>query len=1035
MFKVLRSSAGAGKTHALVKHYLGHCLGTTDHGAYRHVLALTFTNKAAAEMKERVVHYLEGLAQGGPFDGPLGDVADHLQQQAGIDAAELARRAEVVLRHMLHHWSAVSISTIDAFTRRVVKPFARDLRLDHDLRMTTEQEFYRTEAVSALIDRAGHDGPTTRMLTLTCMELLKEERPWEPTRPLLDLSKELLNERSIGPLRTLRDRSLEEVTELGDRLSRSTARFRQEVRRIGKEAVDLFARTNVPKDEIAYSGTVLNYFLGLARFKDEWNAPGPNTTKPIQSGKLQAGKATAEHVAALQGIHVRVAELFDEAEALRASGYADHVVQRAVMRELLPSFALHSIDLALEELKQADGVAFFSDLTRRVAEVVKDEPVPFIYERLGEHFRHFLIDEFQDTSVLQWNALLPLLDNALSTGGTVLLVGDAKQAIYRWRNGEVRLFVELPKLFAKEEADAVLSMVQATFERTWSPAEPLALNRRSAKGIITFNNTLFDALAGVLPENIRRVYDGSAQQTWRPEAGTIRVRVGQEKEGAAMRDEMLAHALESLRLAIAAGHRPGEVAVLVRSKRVGRAVAEHFQANGFAVVSPDGLQLASDPAVQLLIECLRFIHQDDAISAARALQWQAVVNGASQGSEPVPWQIHPRPDGRPDARDSLRQYLRAHGAPTLRTTLTALIEALAHCFGIDPIADAALLTLLDEAHAWSTEHTQDIAGFLEHWDRSGGDRSSGGGVADAVQVMTIHKSKGLQFPVVIIPDARMVSSRAHGELFWMDPGDAVPGLEQALVKESKSLRGIDLPELIEEQGLRDLDALNLLYVAFTRAEQRLFIFIPPGKDPVTRALLTFVEGNGHLFDAEVPPAPERPHAEAEQPLTLHNAASPQPNGSWRIRLGVEHANTGAEEREYGTAVHALLARVDRAEDVTQAVQLAVVRGDLEPTQATELIERLTTALSSPPLSRWFSGVGGARAEAAIITADGSSLRPDRVVEDEQGMHVLEIKTGKPAPAHRTQLSGYMDTLRTMGYSKVEGTIWYLTTGTTEHVIA
>jgi ATP-dependent exoDNAse (exonuclease V) beta subunit len=132
MFKVLRSSAGAGKTHALVKHYLGHCLGTTDHGAYRHVLALTFTNKAAAEMKERVVHYLEGLAQGGPFDGPLGDVADHLQQQAGIDAAELARRAEVVLRHMLHHWSAVSISTIDAFTRRVVKPFARDLRLDHD---------------------------------------------------------------------------------------------------------------------------------------------------------------------------------------------------------------------------------------------------------------------------------------------------------------------------------------------------------------------------------------------------------------------------------------------------------------------------------------------------------------------------------------------------------------------------------------------------------------------------------------------------------------------------------------------------------------------------------------------------------------------------------------------------------------------------------------------------------------------------------------------------------------------------------------
>ena len=176
MFHVLHSSAGAGKTHALVKHYLRHCLRTEDHAAYRHVLALTFTNKAAAEMKERVMRYLEQLSKGEWESSAMRDLLGHLKEASHVDENELARRADVVLGHMLHHWSDVAISTIDAFTQRVVKPFARDLRLGHDLRMTTDEVYYRERAVGALIEAAGSDERITRILSAACAQLLHEER-------------------------------------------------------------------------------------------------------------------------------------------------------------------------------------------------------------------------------------------------------------------------------------------------------------------------------------------------------------------------------------------------------------------------------------------------------------------------------------------------------------------------------------------------------------------------------------------------------------------------------------------------------------------------------------------------------------------------------------------------------------------------------------------------------------------------------------------------------------------------------------------
>ncbi len=1035
MFKVLHSSAGTGKTHALVKHYLAHCLGTSDHGAYRHVLALTFTNKAAAEMKERVISYLEGLAKGGGFNGPVADVAGQLMRDTGIDEQELARRSEVVLGHMLHHWGDVAISTIDAFTHRVVRPFARDLRLDHDLRMTTEQDHYRQEAVNLLIDRTGSEEHTTELLTLTCLQLLHEERPWDPTKPLLELSRELLNERSIGPLLKARGRTLADMTALMERLNVATAQFRRKVQAIGREAVDLFVHQGLQKGDIAHSGAILSYFNKLAAFTDQWDAPSSHVRKPIDTGKWQSGKADAATIAALQGVAERATTLFHDAEHLRQVELAHYRIQRAVARELLPAYALHGIDAALEELKREDGVAFFSDLTRRVAEVVKDEPVPFIYERLGERYRHFLIDEFQDTSLLQWNALLPLLDNALSTGGSVLLVGDGKQAIYRWRNGEVRLFVELPQLFGMDRTDEAQVQREDTLRRTYVKGAPLAHNRRSTQRVIAFNNALFEALPEVLATSLQKVYDGHDQESWRPDPGTVRITLETEKRsGAELASAIADHVLRTLQEALALGYTPGDVAVLVRSKRGGRLVAEHLLAHGFAVVSPDGLQLAADPAVQLLVECMRHLVQGDDTSAARALQWQAIIANPDGSQVPIGWSIPLNADGRPDAACALKDVLAPHRSTALRTSLTTLVEGLARAFGLSPVEDSTLLTFLDEVHSWSTAHTQDITGFLEHWDRTGGERSNAApDGANAVQVMTIHKSKGLEFPVVIVPDARMTSTRAHNELFWVAPGEAVPELDTALVRESAVLRDIGLPELEDERNMRDLDALNLLYVAFTRASEQLHVFVPHGHDAVTKRLAAFVEANPQLSSTPMEPAPQghvkRPH----DAWAIRDVATPDAGVPWKIRTDGHDAQTSRTERDLGTTVHAVLANTTTISDLPNALATAVARGELDADKADELHERLSAMLGVQPLNKWFAPDADVRSEAAIITADGHGLRPDRVLRDADGVHVLEFKTGRPANTHTQQLGEYLKVIRDMGEPYVSGLLWYLTDGTLSHV--
>ena len=1028
MFQVLHSSAGAGKTHALVKHYLLLSLHKGDPAAYTRILALTFTNKAAAEMRERVLVYLEALASGGPLDGAKADVRDEVMRKAGIGEEELYLRARAMLTHMLHHWSQVAISTIDSFMRRVVMPFTRDLQLDHELRMTVEEEFFRAKAVDLLLEEAGQDAALTEVLVAACSQLLEEERAWKLDEPLLELSGQLGRESALEHLEQLKAISAGSFLEIRERLRKRVSDFRDHMHRLGTEALDAIAHAGIdPRDLAGGANGFIVYFRRLLDLPANGDL-GKGGPAAFAKDVWHSSKASTETKEAIDALAPLFRRIIGEVEELRGGEMRDHLVRLAILRDLLSTASLHSIDQRLEQLKQMEGVSFFSDLTRKVMGIVQNEPAPFLYEKLGERYLHFLVDEFQDTSLMQWHAMLPLVENALATDGSVLLVGDAKQAIYRWRNGEARQFDAFPQVFGKE-ALARGSEYESALQRAFKPIEPLDANWRSGRGIIAFNNALTGHLKQTLSGPARSFYDRHEQQARRGDEGYVEVVCYPGKPSEDEPDngpwELMVKAVQDC---LDDQFRPGDIGVLVRTGKQGIEASRKLAAQGWNVVSPDGLRLGANPAAGAVVNIMAWLQHPADEHAAKAAQAIALL-GADPGT------VDPFPDGT-GPQTFMRAWHAAHPLVRSGETLVALTCRIAEAIGHHPAKDAFIMGLVDEVHAFCKTSGDDLPGFLEHWERTASNRSIGGNPgSDAIQVMTIHKAKGLQFPVVILPEAGKTGGGKTRDRIWIDPGKAAPDLPAALVGVSKAMEELEVPEVEEEIRLRQLDDLDVLYVAITRPELRLYISV--SDDPRMRLATAIREhlqlepGGTWTSGSRVPRAPiALGHADDDRTFPLESSAR---TGERPLAIRCEAPedwDPAAPDpyRSHGRAVHAILEHVRVPQDLPAAVAREAATGSLAPGQAELIGAHLAQLLAKPGLAPFFHDGAEVYTEATLLDAHGQAHRPDRVVRNGEVLHVLDIKTGAPQERHKDQVRGYMALLAEVEHCPVNGWLLYVREG-------
>lgn len=1034
-FSIYNASAGAGKTFSLVSNYLYILLSSKNEFAFRHILAITFTNKAVAEMKSRIVKSLQEFSAEGILANPS-PMFLNLVEETGLTAEETQEKSRRILKNIIQDYASFDVVTIDNFTHRIIRTFAHDLRISQSFEVELKTEEILEQAVANLLDKAGQDKTLTPVLIDYALEKTNEDKSWDISRDFIEIGKMLLNENHRNYLDLLKHKSLEDFGKLKTGLTKNIERSKAAIKQEAKKIMDLIAEKGLTSKDF-YRGSFPNNIAKLLDdnygidFNSSWAQKLENDpTSLYTKTQKQNIKDTIDEIAAdlVAGFVIIKREI----PALK--------LKQELLKKVTPLSVLQAIKKEIDSIKKDKNLVLISEFNDIIHKEIKDQPTPFIYERLGERYAHYFIDEFQDTSVLQWQNLIPLIDNALISKehakpkNSLMIVGDPKQSIYRWRGGMPEQFINLygdhANPFMNKEKELV----------------PLEKNWRSHEEVINFNNAFFSHLAKTLnAKEYKAIYElTSKQETNHKEGGYVNISFvqGQKKEETEplyleKTIEMVQRAQQDFEL--------GEISILVRKNSEGVKIAQHLQENGFAVVSNESLLINQAPEVQFIIAMLRYILQSQDKEAALSIL-EFVAQNKLKLHDPHAFiynNIHKTPA-------DLYEEIKTAGFDFELSVFSQLplyesVEYIIRTFDLDDQSNAHLQFFLDYVFAYAEKNQNGVYGFYEWWLRNESKLSiSTPETTEAIRILTVHKSKGLEFPVVIYPfaDTEITKSR---DLNWLqlDPEEH-EGFEALLISQNKSLLEYteDTAALFNEiNNQQQLDSMNTLYVALTRAVERLYVITSikdpskPVGEPTTYAQLfqKYLEDQ-NLWDPEKSAyefGKESRVSKKEQQKTQPENISLISNAKEKHNLHIVTRSTEYWENGYDEAVksgnlaHELLSQIETKNDLSKVLHRAVQQGFLQEQDHDELQESLLVLIEKLEIQGFFNKDNKHFLERDLIYK-GEIIRPDRVeITKNNEALLLDYKTGKPMETHKAQITHYAKALEEMGYSVLTKVIAYL----------
>lgn len=1038
-FLIVRSSAGSGKTYRLVQEYLRLALKNSNASAYRQILAVTFTNKAAQEMLERVIDQLAVLSKLGHDDRD--PMATALCEKLSIDQRTLSERSKKVLEHMLHNYGDLSISTIDGFVNKVVRAFARDLKVMANYEVELDETRLLEEAVDRCISEIDGGSPLANALVKLMLDRSDEERNWRIEGELNQVAKTILNEKGHQNLSDQKDLGIEDYQKIRNELYTKMKAFQNEIKNAGKRGMELIHSSGVPLDHFASGAStgLPGYFKRISRF--DRIEPSATHRKITDQDKWHSGKADQDNISGIEGIRDELRSLFNATIALIDKEQGRYIERKLIAEKLIALSVLSKVETQLNDIKDEQDILLISDLNKMISKVVLNEPAPFIYERTGERYSSLLFDEFQDTSIMQWWNFLPLVENTLSKNGFSLVVGDGKQAIYRWRNGEVQQFLNLPKIFGHNNELNVLEKEAALIRNT--EFDHLADNWRSSSEIIEFNNELFEHLAGNLSTTLQGIYNDHAQNARKKDLpGYVRIEQVLDKDDVKSKERVLQKVVEDVQSVLENNGTLRDVTILVRGKKDGAIVARVLEAEGFNVISPEALLLSAHSGVNLLIDLMAVMYDSkDLIAATRSLAGASQISGHSEIIHTFLEKYVSRENKttKIDIDEMLfREFNIEHSASMRSLPSYELATTLASGLGILKNDDPYLTHFLDSILQVNKQQGGGLQLLMEWWELKKG--SIGLAVPEsenAVTIMTIHKSKGLQFPVVIVPFADWGFSPKSGYDMWLDDPDCTYGPEHLLVKYTENLEQTRYSEQYKnERALNMLDNLNLLYVAYTRPERVLISYfgktnkntIPSILKPALQFAAEWNNEGNTLIKGELPEFEDLPLKERADQFQL-DPMHPTP---WYQRAVIDSSSIEQlEERpekehlQYGKIVHELMTNIRTRNDIEPALARAIQNEKIDNTTATELQTKIEQLLKLPEVSTHFRSSSKFIDEREICMTGGSALRPDRVIINDNEAVIVEYKTGEERPKHLEQINKYANELEEMGYIVNDKLILYV----------
>ena len=1020
MIKILKASAGSGKTYNLAREYIRLLLTKEGRHAYRHILAVTFTNKATDEMKRRILDELYILSTA-PAESPY--YKDFVPSVFPTDAA-LKERASEQLAGILHDYSSFAVSTIDKFFQQTLRAFSREIGQFASYQVELDKAALVEESVDRILDGISEsDRGLLDWLTEKAKTDLEQGKRFNLEPSLKEMAVNLKSPDYAEAVRkngVVEDEaySKEHLKEIQKGCAALAEAFVKDVSNAAKAALDILDSHGVDPAQ-SYRG----FLKALNGFRDL--GPHDTVSRPSEAFLTRASdssqwfsQAQAACLTLLSGSLDGPLKAFCD---LFGDRYRQYRTARLIGRQAYALGIAGELRKAFNEVQKEKNVLSIDDSNTILKGIIDGSDAPFVYEKLGVRFEDFLLDEFQDTSTIQWENFRPLLLNSMAGGFDNLVVGDVKQSIYRWRGSDWELLD---------------TGVQGEFHLGPDSATVLDGNYRTCRAIVEFNNGFFPFAAGQLDaqltgqlggnkavDDISRIYQDVKQNVCfkDPAEGSVDIRFVEGYD--AEMDEIVA----SVRSVIDVGGKYGDVAILVRGNQEGAAIAARLVAEGMPVVSDDSLFVKSSVTVRRLVSQLSLVDAPDS-------EDHASVGGFLARSMAI--RI---PDHYHSLTDLAESLLR-----DLRDAAPATFEAEV------PYIQSFMDYLLD----WSASHGNDLAAFLREW-ADVNPKIASPETGSSVRVMTVHKSKGLEFPYVIFPFAEKVTLY-KGSSYWCRPAvDGTPLEDLAngvyhveLSKNSEETLFAD--DYHEELKLQYIDNINVFYVALTRAKYGLKVIakVPPKtvQDPVGKGgdakwsdlsqvlygyvrTLDYHAGKMYDFGSLV-----REAGPAGPLRTGYPSFAAGTRG--RLKFSRDAADyfgpdglvgPDASNRLRGLVLHDILASVKMPGDLPRAVDRAVASGELPREDRDRTLAFLEAEIASVAARGWFSDSGvEVLNEAPLLGADGTEVRPDRVVLRPDGSAaVIDYKFGQPEKKYLDQVRGYMDLYRALGRSPVTGTLWYI----------
>jgi ATP-dependent exoDNAse (exonuclease V) beta subunit len=1036
-FSIYDASAGSGKTYALVKEYLKIILSSPKNDAYRNILAITFTNKAVHEMKSRIVGSLSEFAKDTPSSK-----AQELMQDVSVDTRlsiiQIKTKAQQIIKHLIHNYAAFDISTIDKFTHKVIRAFAHDLNLPMTFEVTLDTENLLIEAVDAIIAQAGEDEILTNLLVDFTMEKTDDDKSWDISREILETGKLVLNENNRNEITHFQDKSITEFLEIKKKLVAVCAELEKETITFGNQAAALLEQKEI--DPKSFSrGTFPNHIASIQAGKFN---PKNKTFKEVDDIAINK---TAQDRELIEAIIPDLLSILSKVYALFEKIY----FYKAFLKNITPLSLLNTVSNELAKIQQEQNILSITEFNALIHREIQNQPAPFIYERLGERYRHFFIDEFQDTSEMQWQNLIPLIDNALSgqdeygDKGTLMIVGDPKQSIYRWRGGKAEQFIELSK-------------DQNPFNNPDKKVTQLEYNYRSYSQIIEFNNSFFKQLANEFQHpDYKDLYENHSHQKVNSKTGGC-VNISflpddtaeSEEVGVDKTEKYVQATLDTINQVLEKGFEYKDIVILTRKRGQGIAVANYLTEQGVPLLSSETLMIQNATEVRFIIQVLKYLKNSSDIDAKahflhylglHAQDHLPVHDFIAKGKELV---------DETEFEHWLLQFNLDLSFQNLRKkSLYEAVEIMVSKFLNPKLRTSSYVQyFLDIVLERDIRNQAGVADFLDFWDKSADKFSipSPEGT-NAVRIMTIHKSKGLEFPVVIMPFAEEDYSRKPKDKLWLNAEEATVGWPKVLIDNSSAMEGfggdaLELYTIKKQEEL--LDNINVLYVALTRAEEQLYIISSKnlsskGEVPKNNMCAFFVnylleqgvykeEILEYEFGNLIKLSSEDKHEDSSKIIPSVNEVLNPKNIKIAQREALMWGTHQQEAIAYGNVIHEILSFVKCKNDVDLAIVKAIEDGLIQLGQKEVVYQTIFEIVNHESLINHFAEGNRVLNEQTIIQKEGKIIKPDRmVVTPDKKVFLLDYKTGVPNPKYITQLNHYQNVIEQMGFEVVEKVLIYI----------